>query len=192
MKAAKFVPSGAFSDKHREKIEELSIPEPNSGCWIWLGVCDQSGYGMFYAKEVGNIRAHRASYAIYHGDIPAGLVVRHKCDNAYCVNPAHLETGTQQQNIRDSVARGRFRPTGRKLTLQMAIEIFESVEPARVVALRYGICKYTVKSIRVGRVWPQVSVGLLPHPRAVLGPKKSRDYHARPVRISSLDRPLDS
>lgn len=36
-----------------------------------------------------------------------GFVVRHKCDNPRCINPAHLEIGTVQDNVDDRVSRGR-------------------------------------------------------------------------------------
>ena len=49
---------------------------------------------------------HRAVYAMVHGAIPKGLVVRHTCDNTLCVNPKHLIIGTQLDNIRDRVERG--------------------------------------------------------------------------------------
>ncbi|WP_408840834.1 HNH endonuclease signature motif containing protein [Acidocella sp.] len=52
-------------------------------------------------------RAHRASYQIFRAPIPAGLVVRHQCDIPLCVNPAHLEIGTQAKNIEEREARGR-------------------------------------------------------------------------------------
>lgn len=51
--------------------------------------------------------AHRLAYTYAIGEIGPGLVVRHRCDNAPCVRPDHLETGTQQQNVQDMVERGR-------------------------------------------------------------------------------------
>ena len=53
---------------------------------------------------------HRVVYATEHGlgrsDLE-GLVVRHRCDNPRCINPDHLELGTQRDNILDCVRRGR-------------------------------------------------------------------------------------
>lgn len=47
---------------------------------------------------------------MHKGQIPDGLLVLHSCDNPRCVNPGHLEVGTQQKNIEDCVARGRHKP----------------------------------------------------------------------------------
>lgn len=78
------------------------LPVP-SGCWEWQG--GKAGeYGKFQ-----NMRAHCFAYALCTGPIPAGMVVRHSCDNPPCVNPAHLSLGTQLDNMRDMVARGRHR-----------------------------------------------------------------------------------
>ena len=53
---------------------------------------------------------HRLAYCLAHGltlaDI-AGKVVRHKCDNPKCERGDHLEIGSQSDNIRDAVERGR-------------------------------------------------------------------------------------
>ena len=40
-----------------------------------------------------------------------GLVVRHACDNARCIEPSHLLLGTQADNVRDMMERGRQRYT---------------------------------------------------------------------------------
>lgn len=51
---------------------------------------------------------HRAIYEVYVGEIPKGHVIRHLCHNKNCVNPAHLATGTQYDNVMDSVRDGRW------------------------------------------------------------------------------------
>lgn len=89
-----------------EAIQARSIPEPNSGCWIWLLASDVLGYG-YYSVGKTSYRAHRLSYEIHKGQIPAGMVVKHDCDNPSCVNPDHLSVGSQHSNIADCIRRGR-------------------------------------------------------------------------------------
>lgn len=75
------------------------------GCWFWLGSRRGAGdvYGG-YAKTT----AHRYSWALHNGGWPEGeLVVRHMCDTPLCVNPSHLELGTQAENVKDMIERGR-------------------------------------------------------------------------------------
>lgn len=81
-------------------------------CWIWLGSRDFRGYGKFWLKGT-NVRAHRASWKIIHGEIPEGLLVCHQCDNPSCVNPAHLWLGTDKDNADDRERKGRTAKGGR-------------------------------------------------------------------------------
>lgn len=84
--------------------------ETETGCWEFRGSRDNDGYGQLWF-EGQNERAHRASYLTNHGPIAAEMVVRHKCDNPPCVNPAHLELGTVADNNRDRAVRGRSAKT---------------------------------------------------------------------------------
>jgi len=76
------------------------------GCHIWTGALSVKGYGCTNINGKG-VRAHRASYTIYNGEIPYGLIVCHRCDNPPCVNPAHLFLGTHLDNEQDKLIKGR-------------------------------------------------------------------------------------
>ncbi len=97
--------SGTLEKRFRRKLSEK---RPN-GCIEWLGWKNNSGYGMVRAGSAncGHLLAHRASYQIHFGPIPAGMVVMHVCDNKVCVNPEHLKLGSQQDNVDDMVAKDR-------------------------------------------------------------------------------------
>ncbi len=92
---------------------ERSIPEPMSGCWLWLRARIPEGYGHI-AVDGKNLGAHRVSYETFVGPIPDGLWVLHRCDTPPCINPRHLFLGTHKQNVADSAAKGRHHH-GRKL-----------------------------------------------------------------------------
>ena len=82
------------------------------GCWLWTGSVHKSGYGQF--RYMGKTQpAHRVSYELFVGPIPEGLDVLHSCDERRCVNPAHLRPGTDLDNSRDKVERGRCAKTRR-------------------------------------------------------------------------------
>lgn len=88
------------------QTEKIGPIHPVCGqCWTWVG-CRTERYGQIYVGGKG-WRAHRFSWFMHFGEIPAGQCVLHRCDNTFCVNPAHLFLGTQLDNIRDKVAKGR-------------------------------------------------------------------------------------
>lgn len=79
-----------------------------SGCWEWTRTRNQGGYGEMSIRRKLRHASH-ISYSVFIGEIPAGLMVLHKCDNPPCINPDHLFLGTQQDNMDDMAAKGRAR-----------------------------------------------------------------------------------
>lgn len=85
-----------------KKVFKISDNE----CWIWTGAKDSSGYGSAWWQKQ-RFSAHRLSFLIHNGFLPE--VCRHICDVRDCVNPLHLVNGTQADNVRDCVERGRHK-----------------------------------------------------------------------------------
>lgn len=73
--------------------------ERSPSCWFWTGAISRSGYGNFWTGE-SYVSAHRWSYEHFVGPIPEGLDLDHLCRVRNCVNPAHLEPVTRQENLR--------------------------------------------------------------------------------------------
>jgi len=137
-------------------------PPGPSACWPWAGNTFDRGYGFIpYGAIYKNYPAHRASYELFIGPIPDGLHICHHCDNPPCVNPAHLYAGTNTDNIRDKVTRGRSgightRPGGEKhhnakLTNVEADEIRALYDSGgmsmRTLGARYGLSHFAIRKI---------------------------------------------
>ena len=90
-----------------ERFQAKVFIDPVSGCWLWTGATESRfGYGKFRLGGA-SINAHRASWELFRGPIPAGMFILHKCDVPACVNPDHLFLGTQSENNKDRAAKGR-------------------------------------------------------------------------------------
>ena len=87
----------------RRRLESKTSPEPNTGCWLWLGADTAEGYGKMGIGLRGDgtrrvVYAHRLAYELDIGPIPEGMTIDHLCRVRCCVNPRHLEAVTIQVN----------------------------------------------------------------------------------------------
>ena len=136
---------------------------PVAGCWIWMRCLNDSGYGKVWSSNARKVvRAHRVSWELHNGEIPAGLNVLHRCDVPCCVNPHHLFLGTQQENARDMTAKGRaFVPPPQigekhgcaKLSEKAVRAIRLDGRSNQKIAVDYGINKNTVQKIKARATW---------------------------------------
>jgi hypothetical protein len=143
-----------------EYFFERSIPEPNSGCWFWLGALGRGGYGSlgFMGRQ---LKAHRAMFQIVAGfELPANLMVCHKCDMPSCINPDHLFLGTQAENMRDCSKKGRFparsggNTDSNKLTESDILAIrSRSGDSYSALAAEFGVSKGMISHIVSRRKW---------------------------------------
>lgn len=80
-----------------EKAMLRVIPEPNTGCWLWMGGASDQGYGQVYQDGRAHY-VHRIVATHHYGPIPDGMVVDHKCRMRLCCNPDHLGVVTHREN----------------------------------------------------------------------------------------------
>ena len=90
-------------------FEANAFPEPNSGCWIWMGGVRGVNNNLRPVMQLDRepVCAYRFSYVHFIGAVPDGMFVCHRCHNGLCVNPDHLYVGTPQQNTDDMMRAGR-------------------------------------------------------------------------------------
>jgi len=142
----------------RERLDYYSIPEPNSGCYLWTGPVIEGGYGRIKVSR-RTVLAHRLAWEVHRGPIADDLCVCHRCDNPGCVNPDHLFLGTHAENMADRDAKGRCRPGSgvrqwkAKLTPVLVAEIRASSLLQRELAEIYGVTQKTISAVKTGIVW---------------------------------------
>lgn len=159
---------GSFAERFGSRFQV----DKETGCWNWDGPKTPKGYGRIAGVVIDGVRyteperamlAHRASWLLYCGPIPKGegahgTVVMHKCDNPACVNPHHLALGTQADNVRDMIQKGRKvsgTPSGvehwrSKFKSQEDIDLICATKGrTKELAERFGVDVCTIKRIRI-------------------------------------------
>lgn len=140
------------------RILAQSVEHP-SGCLLWQGYVNKDGYGSIKYRR-RSVRVHRA--VLVHTTGTSSDVARHKCDTPACVRAAHLEWGSQRDNVQDMVERGRVprgeaRPTA-VLTAAQVKEIRRRLECPyfginRDLAKEFNVKQNTISQIRHGKKW---------------------------------------
>lgn len=144
---------------------QLVSPEPNTGCWIWLGpIAKTTGYGRVSIDGL-NGYAHRVAVEVSGRTIPPGFSVDHLCRNRWCANPSHLEAVTPAENnrraslTRTNWARGE-RQGGTDLSAAQVLAIREVYSSGgisqRALGAQFGISQASVSLITSGNRWAHV------------------------------------
>lgn len=162
MKPSDFPYSHLIGERAVKKfIKKVKFSGPDE-CWEWF---KPRTYG-YLAHDGKRDRSHRVAWTLFNGDIPEGMSVLHKCDNPPCCNPAHLFLGTDLDNIKDAVGKGRMkvpRPDNRgercgtsKLNWNAVREIRKRLlggEKGNVLAREFGVGGAAISQIKLGRCW---------------------------------------
>ena len=163
-------PGYCVSSMGRAKSKERIIHRPNQPSYtlkekILKTKCEyRQGYGVFQGSINGkffSMYLHTAMALAFFGPRPEGMEVRHLDGNPGNNVIENLKYGTRSENIADAKRHGTFpmyekRP-GAKLTKSKAIAIVLDTRKTSIIAEEYGIKQTTVRSIKIGDTWSDIT-----------------------------------
>ena len=151
--------------KFTKNSKNIVLEEKPNGCLECVShTKDDFGYTRIRYNGKHE-RLFRVIYQITYGDIPNGMLIRHKCDNPACCNIEHLEIGTRKDNVDDMISRGRSKynkpkPNIRgsnnkasKLKEEQVKEIYLSNLSHNKLAKKYAVSKATISQIKHKQMW---------------------------------------
>ncbi len=164
--SGKLLDATAFSEEDQRRF--WSTVQKGPHCWEWKKPSKKYGKFLKYIPSTqitANFQAHRVSFALSRGVIPAGINVCHTCDNPICVNPDHLFLGTQADNMKDKKEKGREHHLHlygeackhNKLTESQVRDILEDTRPCRMIAKSYGMGHSQIIRIKAGQSWQHIT-----------------------------------
>ena len=135
-----------------------------NGCHRCTSHCTNNNGYVTITIDKKTTSGHRYVYIQKHGNI-SNEVLRHTCDNRWCINPDHLVEGSHADNVRDRVDRNRSAigtQNGRsKLSEQDVIAIYkDDITPKMHIAKKYNIDPTVVRVIKNKITWKHVTKGL--------------------------------
>lgn len=149
-----------------EKFMSL-VRKDDKGCWIWTGrrrvrPTGQVSYGRIMDRGREWL-AHRLSWTLFQGEIPAGKCVCHRCDDPRCVNPVHLFLGTHKENMHDCMRKRRHHHGVRHRSAKLKPDQIETILRAHadgvsisVLAERFGVKAPSIRKVVTGQTWKQL------------------------------------
>ena len=134
------------------------------GCWECISHhLDESGYAKIERNGKAT-KVHRYVFALKNNGITKGMHILHECDNPQCINPNHLFEGTNLDNIRDKIKKGRQAFTKgeqngqAKLTVEDVREILKDNRRHVEVAKDYPVSANHICTIRNRKSWKHITV----------------------------------
>ena len=139
-----------------------AIPEPNSGCLLWLG-SQSKGRANMRSDDGPSTSAARIAYELAYGEFERAKQVLHRCDNPICVEPTHLFLGNPLVNAQDRQRKGRgFKMVGEahsrsKITGADVLKIGSRYVPRKVtlktLSREFGVSDVEIGLIVRRKVW---------------------------------------
>lgn len=124
------------------------IEVDSNGCHVWLRSCNSAGYaqktiqGQYWTL-------HRYIYSLKDPSLTRNDIVRHLCHNTKCINPDHLEKGSQKDNWKDSKDKYLDRAKTRRKTWNIEGSTYPTLRKAsQETGIHMGtLIKYTVNGV---------------------------------------------
>ena len=157
--------------KHIDRFWAKVEKKDKDSCWEWTAYRDKDGYGQLGFIGKSPWKAHRISWFLHSGEIPAGMLICHHCDNPGCVNPNHLFLGTQTDNLQDASKKGRVKNNYKilvgedngsaKLTKEQVLSIRNEYENMnkknkKKLARKYKVDPKTISNIVNRKNWRHI------------------------------------
>ena len=141
-----------FLKKKNKPNNKINFVEDENGCFNCTSHhFDKGGYArMMHNRK--HVSVHRFIYMQMFGEIPKGLIIRHKCDNPPCINPEHLLLGTHKDNMQDKMDRGRHK-VARKFNKEQVTLIRNRIKKGdklKDIASDYKVDPGTISNMKRG------------------------------------------
>lgn len=167
---AKYLPTGGrnfWCSVMCRVLDSCDVSSDCDACWPWNRSFDKNGYGEIRIFG-GRKFAHRVVFEVFTGIVlTRAEVVLHSCDNPSCCNPFHLEAGSQADNVRDMLQKGRgqdysLTPKGERhgrstICDQVALDIFHAAGKLNDIAHSFNVSRDIVEKIKYGFCWNHVT-----------------------------------